>query len=513
MAPALQHGDSSAIEASQALQKVDRRLIPLLFITYMLAFMDKTILSSAAVFGLIEDTHLVGQQYSWVSSAFYFGYLLWEWVCSPRSGLPSLQLTDIKPTNFLIPRVPVAKYLAANTFFWGTVVALTAACVNYGGLLMVRFMLGVAEATITPAFMFITTTWYTRDEIPIRTGIWFSGNSFGGLMASLLAYGVGHIEHPLRPWMWLFMILGVVTFFWAFVILALLPDSISNATFLTEGEKAFISDRVVIAGTGRTEGTKWNTEQAFECFRDPKTWHLLGIVTLLQIPNGGIQNFANLVIKSFGFTALESTLINIPVSLISAGTITLTGWLAGRFRNINCILIACILAISGLGSTLVYARVYHVSLGIQLLGYFLLAAGPGALPLTMSLAQTNYMGVTKKMTMTGSMFVAYCVGNIAGPHLFRAREEGHETSFRSILICYALAAVLTFSLYLYLRRLNSRRDREEGMVNTGSAGVPQQPGGRQTGSTEVSPLIRTLSRQDDGDDVTDWNTFEFRYRL
>lgn len=40
----------------------------------------------------------------------------------------------------------------------------------------VRFLLGVAEATITPAFMFITSTWYTRDEIPIRTGIWFAGN-------------------------------------------------------------------------------------------------------------------------------------------------------------------------------------------------------------------------------------------------------------------------------------------------------------------------------------------------
>ncbi|KAL4911214.1 hypothetical protein BDW74DRAFT_172681 [Aspergillus multicolor] len=496
MALALEDGDGGAVEASQVLRKVDRRLIPLLFITYMLSFMDKTILSSAAVFGLIEYTHLVGGQYSWVSSAFYFGYLLWEW-----------------PTNFLIPRVPVAKYLAADTIFWGTVVALTAACVNYGGLLVVRFLLGVAEATITPAFMFITTTWYTRDEIPVRTGIWFSGNSFGGLIASLLAYGVGHIEQPLRPWMWLFIILGVTTFFWGFFILALLPDTISTAAFLTEEEKALVSDRVVISGTGRTEGTKWNTDQAAECFRDPKTWHLLGIVTLIQIPNGGIQNFANLVIKSFGFTALESTLINIPVSLISAVTITFTGWLAGRFRNINCILIACILAVSGLGSTLVYVRVYHISLGVQLWGYFLLAAGPGALPLTMSLAQTNYKGVTKKMTMTGSMFVAYCVGNIAGPHLFLASEVGHETSFRSILICYALAAALTLSLYAYLRRLNSWRDREEGIVSTGSTEVPQQQDCRQTGSTEVSPLIRTLPRQDDGDDMTDWNTFGFRYRL
>ncbi|KAL4780024.1 major facilitator superfamily domain-containing protein [Aspergillus varians] len=484
---------------SHILRKVDRRLIPLLFTTYMLSFMDKTILSSASVFGLIEDTHLVGQQYSWVSSIFYFGYLVWQW-----------------PTNFLIPRLPVAKYLAANTLVWGAVVALTAACVNYGGLLAVRFLLGVAEATITPAFMFITTTWYTRDEIPVRTGIWFSGNSLGGLLATLLAYGIGHIDHPLRPWMWMFIILGIATFIWGFVVLAFLPDKISKANFLTTKEKAFISRRVVISGTGRTEGTEWNSEQAVECFRDPKTWHLLGMAALTQIPNGGIQNFANLVIKSFGFTALESTLINIPVSVISGVTITLTGWLAGRSRDLNCILIVCVLALAGTGSVLVYARVYHTSLGAQLFGFFLLAIGPGALPLTMSLAQTNYKGVTKKMTMTGSMFIAYCVGNITGPHLFRASEApGYENSFRTILICYALAAALSLSLYTYLRYLNARRDREEGPVGAGSSGPTLgHPEIHQTDTTEGSPLLQSvIPREDNCDDATDWNTVGFRYRL
>lgn len=102
---------------------------------------------------------LVGQQYSLVSSIFYFGYLVWAY-----------------PTTLLIARLPTAKYLAANTLFWGAVVALTAACTNFGGLMAVRFLLGAAEATITPAFMFITSTWYTRDEIPTRTGMWFAGN-------------------------------------------------------------------------------------------------------------------------------------------------------------------------------------------------------------------------------------------------------------------------------------------------------------------------------------------------
>ncbi|KAL2847229.1 major facilitator superfamily domain-containing protein [Aspergillus pseudoustus] len=476
---------------SQVLCKVDRRLIPLLFTTYMLSFMDKTILSSAAVFGLIEDTHLHGQQYSWVSSMFYIGYLVWEW-----------------PTSFLIPRLPVARYLAANTIFWGVVVALTSVCVNYGGLLTVRFFLGVAEATITPAFMFITSTWYTRDEIPVRTAIWFAGNSIGGLVASLLAYGIGHIEHPLRPWMWMFIILGITTFLWAFVLLTYLPNSISTASFLTDDEKEMVSRRVITAGTGRTEGTTWNRDQAVECFRDPKTWHLLAIACLTQIPNGGIQNFANLVIESFGFTALESTLVNIPFSIISGATVTYTGWLAGQSRRLNCILIALILVSAGTGSALIHARIYHISQDLQLLGFFLLAVGPGALPLTMSLAQANYKGVTKKMTMTGSMFVAYCVGNIAGPHLFRASEApAYETSFRIILICYALAASLALSLRAYLCVTNARRDHEEGHAAT------EQVAPTEGGSTETSPLMGRPAEQAKWDqDLTDWDTVGFRYR-
>jgi MFS family permease len=62
------------------------------------------------------------------------------------------------------------------------------------------------EATISPAFVYVTSMWYTRDEIPARTGVWFAGNSCGGFIASLLAYGIGQIDHPLHPWQWMFIV-------------------------------------------------------------------------------------------------------------------------------------------------------------------------------------------------------------------------------------------------------------------------------------------------------------------
>jgi hypothetical protein len=90
--------DINSAAARRVLRKIDYRIIPLLFITYNLNFMDKTILSSASVFGLIGDTGLRGQEYSWVSSIFYFGYFFWEY-----------------PTTFLIQKLPIGKYVGVNT--------------------------------------------------------------------------------------------------------------------------------------------------------------------------------------------------------------------------------------------------------------------------------------------------------------------------------------------------------------------------------------------------------------
>ena len=118
--------------AKRVIRKIDMRILAIMFVTYNLNFMDKVILSSAAVFGLTEDNHLVGKQYSWVSSIFYFGYLFFEY-----------------PTSILIQRLPIGKYLSGVILLWGAIVASTAACMNFGGLATCRFLLGVAVCSQT----------------------------------------------------------------------------------------------------------------------------------------------------------------------------------------------------------------------------------------------------------------------------------------------------------------------------------------------------------------------------
>jgi sugar phosphate permease len=122
--------------AKRVIRKIDFRVLVIMFVTYNLNFMDKTILSSAAVFGLTDDNHLKGTQYSWVGSIFYFGYLLFEY-----------------PTTILIQRLPIGKYLSGMTLLWGIIVAVTAACTSFGGLATCRFFLGVAVCLITFFYM------------------------------------------------------------------------------------------------------------------------------------------------------------------------------------------------------------------------------------------------------------------------------------------------------------------------------------------------------------------------
>jgi MFS family permease len=420
------------------------------------------------------------------------------------------------PTTILIARLPTAKYLCLNTFFWGIVVAMTAVCTNFGGLMTVRFLLGVAEATITPGFMFLTSTWYTRDEIPVRIGIWFAGNSIGGLCSSLLAFGVGHIDDQVRPWRWIYIILGICTFLWAIPIYFFLPDKISEAKFLTPEERQIAADRVIIAGTGSTEHSHWRLDQVKECLIDPKTWLIFSIELLTQMPNGGTQSFSNIVIQTFGFTNLQSTLINIPYSVLTASIITGTGWLAGRYQTLNCLLIITVVIPCVVGAAIISQR-DSVPHGVQLFAYFLLSSGPAAMPLNMSLVQSNYRGVTKRMTMTAMLFVAYCTGNIAGPHFFRKGEAPHYgTAFRAIMICYSMVVVLALTLRFYLRWLNLKRTREEGFEGSASSAgalaggkVPEVANGK-----DVAEVVTEVQlRPEDYDDVTDWKTVGFRYRL
>ena len=195
-------------EERKLIRKVDFLILPLIAVNYAFFYIDKTTLSYSAIFGIREDLNLHGKQYSWLSALFYFGFLAWAF-----------------PTNFLMQRLPLGKYLGVNIFLWGFFLMLQAACNSFATLAVLRTLAGAAEACSDPSFMLITCMWYTRKEQPVKIGIWYTANGVGIALGGLLGYAIGHIKGALASWRYEFIIIGALCCTWGIVISVLMPDS------------------------------------------------------------------------------------------------------------------------------------------------------------------------------------------------------------------------------------------------------------------------------------------------
>ena len=111
------------------------------------------------MFGLIDDTGLVGDQYSWLGSIVYLAQLVFQ---------PFIA--------WLLVKLPIGKFSSTMVLFWGITLTCMAAAHNFGGLLTARFFLGTFEASIAPAFVAITQMWWRRREQTVRIASWYAMN-------------------------------------------------------------------------------------------------------------------------------------------------------------------------------------------------------------------------------------------------------------------------------------------------------------------------------------------------
>lgn len=280
------------------LRKIDLHLMPLLCLVYGLNYLDKTTVSYASIMGLKTDLGLGGQEYSWIGSMFYFGYLFWEY-----------------PTNRLLQRLPLGKWSAFNVIMWGLVLCCMAATSSFAGAMAVRFFLGVFEAAVTPGFALFTSQWYTKAEQGARVGVWFSFNGVGQIVGGFVAYGiaVGTARHPVAvaSWQLLFLVIGLFTAAVGVVFLWVMPDNQMNARFLTDREKVLAIERIRVNQQG--VGNKhFKMYQFREALADPMVWAFVFYSLVADIPNGGLSNFFSQLIVSFGFSSEQSLLLGAP---------------------------------------------------------------------------------------------------------------------------------------------------------------------------------------------------------
>ena len=262
------HEPIDPAEEAKLVRKIDFMILPYLAVCYAFFYIDKTTLSYAAIFGIRDDLHLHGTEYNWLSSLFYFGFLAWAF-----------------PTNFLMQRLPIGKYLGFNIFMWGVFLMLQAACSSFATLGVLRALAGAAEACSDPSFMLITSMWYTRKQQPVRIGLWYTANGFGIALGGLLGYGIGHIHGALPSWKYEFLIVGALCCSWGIVMFIMLPDSPVTAKGLSAREKRIAVERLRANQTG-IENKHLKPYQIKEAFMDYKLYlfFFLGVVGMLSNP-------------------------------------------------------------------------------------------------------------------------------------------------------------------------------------------------------------------------------------
>ncbi|KAG9243634.1 putative allantoate permease [Calycina marina] len=444
------------------IRKIDRRLLPLMFITLALNFMEKIVLGNGSVYGLLEDINLSGSRFSTTASMFYVGYLLWEY-----------------PATIVIQALPVGLFTGLAILLWGVVVACTAFTSAYGHLLATRFITGALEAFVNPAFLYITAQWYTRDEAPRRVMVWFAGIGAGGVLGNLLSWVIGHVD--MKPWRWMYAIFGSLAILWSIVIFLFLPNSVSTARYFTPAEKDFIERRIGGDSVRDIEATidDWTLGEAVSCLLDPKTWFFTAIVFFGQVGNGSLQSMANLVLRSFGYTNLETSLVGIPFWIASLMVVLGAGSLASRYRNITTSLIAGLSLLPSVGYLIMLLG--HGQ-PFRLIGYLLTAFAYAGVPLTLSLIAGNSRSITQKMTTTALIFIAGCIANIVGPQLYFARNAPlYHNTFIIMAVLYLCQCLTSLGLRMYLWRCNKTLDNEA------EANRPNTPIIRESGVP--SPVI------------------------
>ncbi|KAI1503747.1 major facilitator superfamily transporter [Biscogniauxia marginata] len=451
-------------------RKVDLVVLPLLAGTYVLQYIDKQALSYAAVFDLFSDTKITQTQYSWFASMFYIAYLVAEY-----------------PWSFLAQRTLMAKVISSCVVAWGAVLMATAACTNFGGLAACRFLLGVFEAPITPCFMMMVAMWYVREEQPFRAGIFYSCNGVGSMIGGVLSYAVGQIR-TFPVWKAIFLLCGGVTMVWGVILFLYLPDNIIAARRFTLEEKAALIGRGKLGRTGILH-RQIKFYQIKEALLDPQVW-LLTLFTLLnEVINGGIANFGKLIIKGLVKDPLQTTALGIPQGGFQVFWILSGTFLASRFRNVRTIVMIVYLIPTVIGTSLMWRLDReHSKVGV-LVAYYIVGAFVTSLVVAMQMPASNLGGYTKRMTGTAVVFMAYCIGNIIGPHAFLEEESPiYPTGCRVILACSVAQMFIAFSLRLLLTWRNKRRDA--------------------AGTVAEDAVVEELSA-----DLTDFENPHFRYVL
>ncbi|KAH8703490.1 putative MFS transporter [Talaromyces proteolyticus] len=428
------------------LRKIDMLLMPVMCFTYALQYYDKALLSQAAIFGLRKDLGLEdGLKYSWISLIFYLGYI-----------------AGCYPISWLSQKFTVGKVCPIICFLWAVVVLSTPACKSYAGILVNRFMLGLIESGVSPAFMLCTGMWYTHSEQVFRSSLWYSFSGGSNIISPLINYGLGHITGgALHSWQYMYLIAGLVTLIWSIILWFVFPGSPQVAKGFTAEERILILERVRSNNAG-AENRHFKLYQIKETLLSYHFWFVFILSLLSSIGSGAVTTFGSIIFNGMGFTTFQSLLLNMPIGALAFICVLGSGYIGRKVPNSRLYVVsgACVPVI--LGSCLIW-QLPSSERAARIIGFYLINFFAAAWVQCIAMGTSNVAGHTKKATMAAGTFMGYSLGNVVGPLTFDARyAPRYDPGFQATVICFTICLVLAQVFRALMYAQNKRRDSKYG---------------------------------------------------
>ncbi|KAH9913952.1 MFS general substrate transporter [Epithele typhae] len=399
---------------------------------------------TSGLYHLEKDLGISDPQYLISLTIFFFSYAIFE-----------------VPSNVFLKRLRPSIWLSLLMFCWGIMMTVQGLVHNYGGLLGMRWLLGMFEAGLFPGVNYYLSCWYKRSEFGIRAAVFFSAatvsGAFGGLLAAAISNMDGVGGKP--AWAWIFILEGLITVVAGAASFWIIQDFPDTAKFLTEQERTFVIRRLQADSQHSAAGEELRWRYIWKSLVDWKTWVGMFLYMGADGPLYAFSLFLPSIIKELGYTATPANLLSVPVYAVACIATCAVGYITDRYGNRGywtmgsmCVgLAGYIILIASRNAALSYVAVYLAAIGIY----------PN-IPNIIAWVSNNVEGSYKR-SVSLAMVISW--GNINGAvssNVYRARDAPWYTLGHGIVLMYIAIGLLMALVYrIALARENPRRDRGE----------------------------------------------------
>lgn len=246
-----------SIEAA-TIRKLRIRLLPFLFVLYVVAFLDRINIGFAAL-TMNRELAITSQQFGLAVGIFFFGYFLLE-----------------IPSNLLLCRVGARKWIARILITWGIIAAATGLVQSTPQLYIMRFLLGLAEAGFFPGILLYLTYWFPQREQARAIALFMTALPVATILGAPASGFI--LDHAnwlnLGGWRWLFILQGSPALALGILTFAFLPNDASEAGFLTECERIWLTAKLHAEAHEKNQRLELDAVQALG---QPRVWLLSSI--------------------------------------------------------------------------------------------------------------------------------------------------------------------------------------------------------------------------------------------